>query len=278
MPVQNWTTTVIDGKNFLVIDVAKLRIPLDWTPDSNVFIAVAAPTGGVMNYPALVKGDNGDTPNLDTVVAFTALAYDDATPPSAELEETGPNTYKLHLALRNGAPGAPGNTVLDPSDFDTPLPGKILALNSDASAFILQTPKVGDEYWPTAINNTPSGNPAYTLCSVGVGVKNFDWRPEVSGWCKVAGTGADVAVNLHCRLDDEAGGNIVGMAYGEPGVNPPVHTIVTGPPTNSVDTYNKVLAGNAATIYLRAERRTGTDTFTTSNTTTRFRVKVQPVP
>lgn len=231
-----------------------------------------------MDYPALVQGDPGDTPNIDNVIAFTALAPDDATPESAEWEETSPNIYKLHLALRNGQDGAPGDTVLDPTDFDTPLPGKILALNSDATAFELQTPKIGDEYWPASIANTPSGNSAYTLCSVGVPALDFDWRPEVSGWCIVTGTGADVAVNLHCRLDDEDGGNIVGMAYGGAGINPPVHTIVSGPEQGSADGYNKVLAHNAATIYLRAERRTGIDTFTTSGTTTRFRVKVQPVP
>jgi hypothetical protein len=45
MPVTNWNTTTIDGKQYLVIDMAKLRVPLDWDPSSNVFLAVAAPDG-----------------------------------------------------------------------------------------------------------------------------------------------------------------------------------------------------------------------------------------
>lgn len=278
MPVVNWTETIIDGEPFLVIDVAKLRIPLDWKPDSEVFLAIAAPSGGILSYPALVQGDDGEPPNIDNTIDFTALDWDSATPESASWEETSPNTYLLHLALRNGEPGADGNTVLDPDDFGTPLPKQIIVLNDAGTAFETQTPKVGDEYWPAAINNTPSGNPAYTLCSRGVPAQDFDWRPEVSGWCVVTGTGADVAVDLICRLDTEASGNIVGMAYGGAGVNPPVHVLSSGPPTGSADGYNKVLAGNAATIYFRAERRTGTETFTTSNTTTRFSVRVHPVP
>jgi hypothetical protein len=77
--VTNWNVTTIDGQQFLVIDVAKIRVPLDWDPSSNVFIAVAAPTGGVLNYPVLAKGDPGVTPDIDTVINYTALSWDDPT-------------------------------------------------------------------------------------------------------------------------------------------------------------------------------------------------------
>jgi hypothetical protein len=123
--------------------VAKIRVPLDWDPSSNVFIAVAAPTGGVLNYPVLAQGDPGVTPDIDTAINYTPLAKDDPTPASASWTETSPNVYKLNLALHEGADGANGNTVLDPGDFTGAAPGKGIALNSGRYRVRLQTPKVG---------------------------------------------------------------------------------------------------------------------------------------
>jgi hypothetical protein len=283
VPVINWNTTIIDGREWLVVDLAKFRIPLEFDPESNMFLAIAVPDGGIGNFPALVQGDSGSTPQLDTVIDFTALAHDDPTPAYASLTETSPDIYQLNIGLHEGEPGENGDTVLDPADFSDVLPGKMIVVNALSDGFELQSPKIGDSYWPTSIANTPSGNSAYTLCTVGIPAQGFDWRPSVSGWCVMNGTGADVAVDLIARLDNASSGNIVGMAYGyAPATTTPwlmpMHTLVDGPPTNSADGYNKVLAGDAATIYLRAERRTGTETFTTSGTTTRFKVKVDPVP
>lgn len=279
MAIVSWNTTVIDGREYLVVDMAKFRIPLDFDPETQAFLAIAVPDGGILNYPALVKGDDGDTPVLDNVVNLTVLEHDDPTADFASLSEPTPNVYELNLSTRKGPPGDDGNTVLDVDDFPDSAPGQVITVDGDGTGFELTSPKVGDSYWPASIANTPSGNPSYTLCSVGIEAQPFDWRPEVSGWCVVTGTGSDVAVNLIARLDDAAAGNIVGMAYDRiGGVSPPTHTLVDGPPTGSADGYNRVAAGVAATIYLRAERRSGTETFTTSNTTTRFKVKVAAIP
>lgn len=278
MAVVSWNTTIIDGKEYLVFDVAKFRIPLEWDPSSQMFICVAVPDGGYGNLPGLVQGDPGVTPQLDNTVNLTVLEWNDPTPDFASLSEPTPNVYELNLSTRKGPPGADGDTVLDIGDFADPAPGKVIAVDDAGTGFELQAQKVGDSYWPASIANTPSGNPAYTLCSVGIPAQPFDWRPEVSGWCVVTGTGADVAVDLLARLNDAAAGNIVGQAYDRVGgISPPTHVLVDGPPTASADGYNRVAAGAAATIYLRAERRSGTETFTTSNTTTRFRVRVCPI-
>ena len=140
------------------------------------------------------------------------------------------------------------------------------------------SPKVGDRYIPASINNTPSGNPTYTLCVVSLPAQNFDWRPVVDGWCVVTGTGPNVSVDLVARLNSELGGNEVGRGPGIAGVNPPPHIMVTGPPTGSAPDYDKVSAGYPALIYFRAERQSGSDYFTTTEARTRFRVKVDPVP
>jgi hypothetical protein len=268
----------------LVIDVAKIRVPLDWDPSSNVFVAIAAPTGGVLNYPVLAQGDPGVTPDIDSTINFTPLTWDDPAPDSASFTETSPNLYRLNLSLHNGTPGDDGDTVLDPGDFAGAAPGKIIALNSAATAFELQTPKVGERAFPSTYNSTPTGNPSYTLCSVGIAAQNFDWRPECFGSCKVTGTASDVRVDLFARLGTtgiatpETAGNIVGRAIGGTGVTPATHTLIPALPEGVSGNHDRVLAGNTATVYFRAERVAGTGTFSTSNTDTTFWVKVNPIP
>lgn len=278
MPVTNWNKTVIDGKNFLVIDVAKLRIPLDWDPSSNVFLAVAAPTGGVLDYPVLAQGDPGVTPDIDTSITFTPLTHDDPTPAFASFTKTSPNVYKMQLGLHEGTPGANGDTVLDPSDFDDPVPGKMIVLNSDATSFVLQTQKVGGRHYPASINSTPSGNAGYTLAVVNVGPYDYPVTVEPHGGAIVVGTSSDVRVDLYARLNGETAGNIIGRALGQTGINPAPHNLHPRLPAGASSTYDVVTAGATVTVHLRAERVTGTGTFTTAAVDTDFWVKANPVP
>jgi hypothetical protein len=252
-------------------------IPLDWDPSSNVVLLVAAPTGGVLDYPALAQGDPGPASTFDTVVNFTALAYTDPTVDSASMTLLSPGYYQLNLALHTGGPGPTGTNIIHTAGdlVGTPVSGKIIIVNPTLDGFLYATPKVGDWFGPATIANTPSGNPGFTLCTVGLGPFDFDWRPQVSGYTIVTGTGPNVVTDLVARLNS-ASGNDVGRC---PGMTSTERLILSaGPPTASADTWDRVLAGNAATIYLRAERQSGTDTFTTSATTTRFRVKANPVP
>lgn len=280
MPVTNWNLTYIDGVQYLVIDVAKFRIPVEWDPSSNMFIAVAAPDGGLGSFPALVKGDDGDTPDIDTVIDFEALTWDDPTPAYASFTEIASNVYQLSLGLHEGEPG---DVVPFALENATDLDGSILAdyiivVNATSDGFEYQVPRCGDRFIPATINNTPTGNPGYTLCSVAIPPMPWDWRPEVEGQCIVTGTGSDVTVDLVARLDDATSGNEVGRALGQAGQNPPTHVLFSGPPTGSSDSYDKVSANTSATVYLRAERQSGADTFSTSATDTRFKVRVHPVP
>ena len=243
-----------------------------------MFMAVCTPDGGVGSFPALVQGDPGVTPDIDTVINLVPLEYDDPTADGAFWTETSPNVYKLTLALHQGTPGEDGTSVSNPTSYGTPVHKKILQVNAAATGFEYVSRGVGDRYIPASIANTPSGNAAFTLCSVGVPAQDFAWRPEVSGQCVVTGTGADVAVDLVARLNNESAGNIVGRGIGMAGVAPPTHVLVSGPPAGSADTYDKVSAGAAATIFFRAERQSGVETFTTSGATSTFCVRVCEVP
>lgn len=279
MPTTNWNTTVIDGVEYLVIDSAKFRVPLDWDPNSNMFLAVAAPTGGLGSFPALVKGDTGDTPVLDNV-NFTALEADDPTADSASFTETSPGTYDLDLVLHKGPQGAAGDTTVTPSDFGTPVVKYIPAVNDALDSFDLIAQKVGDRFIPGSIANAPSGNPTYTIASVAIPAQPFDWRPEVSGQCVISTTSYDIDVDLIARLDDATSGNIVGRGYSlQPyGAYSRVVALSSGPPAGASADYDKVLSGYAATVYLRVERQSGTSTFTTTASKTHFCVRVRPIP
>lgn len=275
---EEWGTVTIGGKDYWEIETARFRIPKDLAPGQNMFLAVAQPDGGSGAFPAILQGDPGETPTLSTTVNLTALDYDDPDPDAASWTETAPDVYELDLTLHKGPPGEDGDTVLDPTDFGTPVAGKMIVLNSGATDFEYITPKVGDRHFPASIANTPSGNTGYTLCSVAVAAQDFDWRPVVSGQTLVTGTGADVRVDLIARLNNATSGNIVGRGFGVAGVGPANIGLSNGPPAGSASTYDKVSAGAAATIYLRVERQSGTDTFTTSGSTTTFSVRVAPIP
>ena len=282
MPVTNWTTTIIDGKEYLVIDTAKFRIPMDWDPSSNMFLAVAAPDGGLGSFPGLVQGDPGATPDIDTAINFTVLPDGDPTPNSASWTEISANTYRLNLALHEGPKGdAAAFNLVDADDLTGTLAaGKIIVGNSASDGFEYASQKVGDEYWPALINNTPTGNSAYTLCQVSVPPQPFAWRPQVAGWCVITGTGDDVQVDLVARLDDQGAGKVLGRGRGKIGQNADgASTILSsGPPAGSAADYNKIAAGAAATIFFRAERQSGAQTFSTVGSATAFSVRVCPAP
>lgn len=283
MPVTDWYETTIDGQDWLIIGLAQLRVPLPFVPGSQVFIAVAPPAGGIANIGALVKGDAGFPANFDETVDFTALEYGDPTPDFMRLTKLSPATdvsgplFQVVAGLHKGAPGNDGATVLTPSNYGTPAPKKILIVNDDASAFVYQSQKVGDWWLPASLNNTAPGNSTSTLGVVSIDPQDTDWRPQVEAQTTVAPTGSNVRVDLIARLNGETDGTDVGRGFGISGANERI-SICSGPPPGSAADYDLVPAGQSATVHLRVERQSGSDTFTTSATTTRYRVKVCPTP
>ena len=285
MPVANWNETIIDGKRYLVIDVAKFRIPLDWDPSSNMFIAVAAPDGGLGNFPALVRGDDGLPPELDNVINFTPLEYDDPTPEFASFTETAPNVYKLNLGLKRGRQGPPGTmTILGASDLTgTPAAKKMFVINATGDGVEIVAQKVGNRYRPASIEPTPSGNPAWTLCPIGIEPQPFDCLVRVEGQCIVTPTGADFRGDLIARLsttgivNGETAGPEVARGFGLAGAAPPPLIFSSARPFGESASYGMIPQGNAATIYVRVERQSGNQTFITAPDTCRFEAITEPL-
>lgn len=282
MPVTNWNTAIIDGSNYLVIDMAKLRVPLDWDPSGNVFLAVAAPDGidgdALFNHPGLVKGDDGDPPIISTDVGLTVLEYNDPTPDSAQWTQLAPNTYKYVTTQRKGPQGDPGVMVLHTaSDLTGALtPGDTIVINTTGDGFIVVGRQVGDWYLAGAVAPTPTGNPTFTVSTIPIPPQKFDWRPYCDAQTIVDG-GSDTSVitDFVARLGSASGNELArcyGMTYKERLI------LAGGPPTDSPDTWDRVPAGTGVNILFRVERRSGSSSATTSATTTRCRVKVDPIP
>src|SRR5262245_98194 len=270
----SWPKTP-DGEYYVFEGI--VYMPVD--PSTGVAQLYLRPQGGMsVGVPALETGPPGSPPTIETAINYTPLAWDDVTPSTASWTETAEDVYKLNLSTHDGRPGADGDTVLDPSDYDGILPGQMLIVDSAGTSFIPATPKVGDFYLPAIVKSTPSGNAAYTLAQIPIPAQQWPWRPIVFGTTTVVGTGPDVRVDLVARLNGESSGNIVGRGWGMAGQNPPPLFLSGGSPVGQPDTYNRVEAGVPATLFLRVERQSGADTFTTSNSNTSFAVKVNPVP
>lgn len=281
MPVEPWPTVVVGGKEYWLVDL-QCRLAKESDPNAQVPILIGTPNGGVASVGPLVKGDPGVHAELSTTINFTALEATDATPDSASFtvltppDDVTPGVYRLNLALHKGAKGDDGDTVLTPADFGSPIAGQILVINDAVTAFELRGQKVPTRHVPASLNNVPQGNANYTLGVVSVPAKTFDWRPMVFAHTIITGTGSDVAVNLRARLNGETGGNIVAECRGLAGAKDRL-TIVSAIPAGSADTFDKVSSGSPATVHLRTERASGSDTYTTASGDTFFEVWAIPI-
>lgn len=282
-----WPTVIFGGKEYWQVESMTL---LEKDPQGGVLYLVGVPNGSTGSVGPLVQGENGHPPILADEEIVTEIEWDNPTPVSSSWvmidpgnETTGP-TYQRHTLQRKGKPGDPGDTVLDPGDYGDPLGGQILVVSPDGLSFTAGFQKCGDRYIPATVNQTGGGQATFTLASVSIPPQPSDWRPEAQCAVEVTGTGPDVSVDIIARLgtngilNPETAGNVVGRAMGSRGQYPPIHTMVPGPPAGSADAYDRVLAGNNAVIYFRAERQSGADSFITTAARTLIWVKVNPIP
>lgn len=264
-----------------------LRIPRNWTPESGVFIAVAPP-GGIANFPAAAKGDNGFPPEFRNI-DVTELAAGDPTPMSAAFSIVTPGTtttapiYDLELTLRSGSDGAPGTmTLLDASDLDSdPIAdGYIFAVKSlggGSWGVELVAQKVGNTYWPTTVTVLSNASGSNALASVTIPSQPGAWRPVCHGQVELSPDGADVQVDLVARLN-ATNGPVVARGLGLAGGTRQILALAAAPPVNSTAGFGEVAAGASQVIYFRAEQiGSGTATYDTISGRALFSVDVKPV-
>lgn len=284
MPVEPYSTIVIDGVEYWEVDV-KARIAKESDPDAEVLILVATPQGGAANLGPLVKGDPGKHTIIDSAINLTALEPDDASADSASFTITTPGSdtvsqvVKLNLALHKGVPGDDGTTAIDLDSIDGDRAvGKTIVVNPENDGFAYAPPPVGGMHWPATINAATNATAGVLLGTITVASNTYlrDWRPRINASCIITGSTADVQVDLVARLGAEDG-PVIGRGYGVNGTADKL-VVTSGPDAGASTNVNKVTAGATATIYLRAEKQSGTATYSTAVGTTRFSIEAIQVP
>jgi len=257
-----------------------VHIPIN--PETGTAVLLLRPQGGIgVGIPAIAKGDPGDPAEfVEGPIDFTELDYDDPTPAGFEIVEVEPGKYTLVGQLHSGAPGQDGSTSIDLSTISgTAAAGKIIVANSSVDGFEWAPNRIAARLVPASINNTSSGNQKSTVATISVAPNTFPfpWRPLVTGYQVVRGTGSDVRVDLIARLNGNTAfdGNTIARVTGIASTERLVFS--SAPPAGSNDTYDKVDANAGATIYINCEQQSGSDSYTTSASEASFCVWVVPV-
>lgn len=285
-----WREEIRNGRRMKICELAEVGFIIeDDGSTSGLFLAVAYPFGGVAGgIDPIERGPQGFAPSIDEVNStFIELEDDDPTPGFLKFTETAPPTptsgplWAFTGALHRGAQGPPGTGATVPGDYvedpEDIVAGQMLAVASDLESFELVYPKVGAEFWPAAITSKSDGSATSgTLAQVNIPAQLFDWRPDVSGYCIVEGSGTNFVVDLNARLD-AADGPRVGRCQGLGGVTKDRLVLASGPDTAAADGVTKIAAGQSATIYFTVDKMSGASNYTVSNSTARFSVKVFPV-
>ena len=284
VPRSTARTVVIDGKEWLEVDLAKFRMPLDWNPESGQYLLIAPPAGGIGGFAALAQGERGYAPTI-IMNNFEELPSDSSTPGVASLTPLAPGTdaagpvYGLDLSIRRGAAGEDGAALITPDDYgESPVVGQLLSVASGGASFELVTPKWGQQHWPASVSSVPGGTTSspYTMATVSItaGVYNFAYRLQVAGTCQIAGSSTDLRVNLVARYN-AVDGPIIGICHGMAGQYDRL-TITPGPAAGAAETVGKVTAGAGALVYFNCERQSGSATYSASNSYGHFSVTVVP--
>lgn len=272
----SWPTTTYNGEGYYLFDGVTL-IPIN--PSTGAAVVMLRPQGGMgVGIPPIADGAPGAAAELqEGPISFTELAYDDPTPGSLTVTEVSPGLYALSGALHKGAPGDDGtSTVVLDGIGGSAAASKIIKVNAGVTGFDFAFEKVGDRYIPVSVNNTTAGTSNSTLAVVSISARNVDYRVRARGYQIVRQSGgSDVRVDLVARLNGETGGNVVSRCQGIGGTER--LTLVDAPPAGSVTGFDKVIAGNAATIHFRTEQQSGANTYTTSNSEALFVVDILPV-
>jgi hypothetical protein len=280
----------------------QIFIPKNYDPSTGGAAIFLAPSQGRASIPPPAQGDPGVPANAPRNVITNEVAPSVSLPaPTVTIvtpaSGSTPAVWDLTFSVHRGNDGSAAAHSLvgsnTPTDLvGTPLAGYEplyvadtgLALGGSASGIpgvIWTAPKVGGVYWPATIASTTSadGDPR-TLCnSTAIPAYPFAWRPRVSGQTVTTGTGTDVRVDLIARVNNATSGDIVGRGFGQAGQTPPTLVLVSGPPAGSASSFGRIAANaGPTTIYLRAERQSGANSFSTSAATTSFQVEVIPLP
>jgi hypothetical protein len=277
-PWVNYTWNGVDGWLWQ----GAFFIPKDVDPTTGTAVIFLAPPGGRGSIPGPAAGAGGaPSPPRNVTVNQVAPGGTIPQPVVTIIDPGGPGqpcVWDLTFWVYSGAAGPPVTVALlaavDLTGHTTAQSGDYLVYEPGGSGVLpymtFEPALNGGKFWPSVINSTTSANgPQRTLAQISIASRRFDTVAKVSGGALVVGTGPNVQVNLVARLNSPTGIDI-GLGVGLAGQNPPPISLWDGPPPGSPSNHGLIPAGTAATIFLQAEQQSGTDSFSTSATTTRF--------
>jgi hypothetical protein len=265
-----------------------VRVVNGFNPDTGVAYLILTPAGGVGALPFMAQGLPGLSPVFDSMTLIEVLSTDPLPTPNPVVTQVSPggagtaSHYTLVFYIHKGATGATGSpSIAGSSDISgTPTDKYMLAYRSSDSKWVITAQKIGDLYIPSAITSKAFNNTSpHLIASVNILAQPYDWRPICHGQSIITGS-ADTRIDLVARLDDAAAGNTVGYSYGLAGTAPPPNILIPTSPVGSAvpGAYGRVTAGNAATVYFRAEQKAASsNSWSLSNTSTTFAVQVHPL-
>ncbi|AEJ93982.1 minor tail protein [Mycobacterium phage Thibault] len=278
----------IDGAN-ITFD-GRVTVVNGFNPDTGVAYLVLTPEGGFGELPFFSAGTPGLPPEF-TEIKMTPVDPDDPLPtpnPVVTVVDPGgpglPSKFKLEFFVHKGDKGDDGTLTIGSAEdlaaspaLGTGTDKYTLVYRASDGMWVPTAQKVGNMYVSSAIAATAFNSTSVRgLSSISIAAQPFDWYPEVYAQTQVTGS-ADTRVDLVARLNDAASGAMVGFSKGLVGTTPPPNVVI---PAFSVSSaLPKVLAGNAATIYLRAEQQAATSNSwsTPASPATTFCVKVAPL-
>lgn len=267
--------------NHITITNATIEIINGANSESGVSYIIITPDGGVGALPFIEQGLPGK-PALYTKMELIEIPWGDALPtPNPEytlVSEGGPglpSKYEVKWYLHSGQTGPPGSPSFAGASDLAPAPaldvnanGFVLVYRHADQKFVLMSQKVGNVYTPaTNINATAMSNtPIRTLTAIGIPPQQFDYWVLAFAWTLTTGTGGatPTRVDLIAYLGDPA--NNIQLAYGRgmSGANADQHptNAIPGPPptvelSGNGGVYGKLVAGQGATVNVRAEQKAG---------------------
>lgn len=282
----------VDGNNLTF--EGRVTVVNGANPETGIAYLILTPEGGFGNLPFLATGESGKPPIFDSIT-MTEVDPDEPLPTPnpivTTVSEGGPGVaahYTMQFFIHAGQKGDTG-TILISSAADlatspvlsSSTEGYHIVYRHSDGKWVPTAPKIGNIYIPSSILATAyNTTPQRLLSSISIPAQQFDWYPRA--FAQVAVTGAaDTRVDLVARVNDPASGAQVGYSKGLTGATPPVNVLIPAPPAGESmpGPYGKVLAGNPATIYLRAEQKgAGSGSWSTpASPDTTFCVEVVPV-
>lgn len=260
----------------------QVLMPVD--PSTGVAQLLLRPQGGMaLGIPAVASGEKGDPATLSGDINVTELAHDDPSPADGTFELLSPGpppVYRMNLSVHRGAPGEDGTAAIDVDSVSgTPSYTKIPQVNAAADGFEYASQLAGEVYWPSTIANTAPTTSNSTLAVVSIPTRDYPRKLMPFGYTIIGRTGANVVVDLVARLDTETSGNVIGYCHGVASSSAISERLMLAPvpAPGAAANFNQVPAGEAAVVFMRTEKTSGSDSYTTSGSTSRFGVLAVPL-